>query len=190
MLRKLHNNDLTCHRHQGDTLKTRKPFIVTARIKDHDLAPFDRLRLEHFPTDRNFLRAHLTMFHRLPGEYEAQIQNDLAGVARNLHSFNAQISGLRHLGAGVAFSVESTNLHDVRATLKSRFLAWLGPQDLQKWQPHITVQNKSSKIKADALYRHLNEDFEPHPIEIEGLDLWEYLGGPWQHHSYAPFNCV
>ena len=48
-------------------LKTRQPLILTAQIPETFLARFDRLRQIHFPPDRNFLRAHLTMFHRLPG---------------------------------------------------------------------------------------------------------------------------
>jgi hypothetical protein len=50
---------------QDFALKTRLPLILTARIGDSDLQPLDLLRQRYFPPDRNFLRAHLTMFHRL-----------------------------------------------------------------------------------------------------------------------------
>jgi hypothetical protein len=169
-------------------LKTRRPLILTAHIADLDLAPFDHLRAAHFPPDRNFLRAHLTMFHRLPGEYERRIADDLAEVARESFTIKAEVSGLRHLGAGVAFSISSPDLLGIRTMLKARFSSWLGPQDLQTWQPHITVQNKASKTKADLLYQRLSNGFAPHSIEITGFDLWEYLGGPWQHLNSASFN--
>lgn len=171
-------------------MKTRHPLIVTARIADKDLEPFDRLRQAHFPPERNFLRAHLTMFHRLPGEYEARIINTLICVAQSTYDITAEVSGIRHLGAGVAYSIASPALQQVRAALKAEFVPWLGSQDMQTWQPHITVQNKASKSRADELYRTLNEVFQPQRIDITGLDLWRYLGGPWRHMSHVPFNCT
>lgn len=144
--------------------------------------------MAHFPPDRNFLHAHLTMFHRLPGEYEGKILDDLVILASRMNIFKAEITGLRHLGAGVAFLITSSELQDIRGTLKAKFISWLGSQDMQNWQPHITVQNKASKAKADALYRHLSNGFAPYLVEIDGLDLWEYLGGPWKHQGFAPFK--
>jgi 2'-5' RNA ligase len=120
------------------------------------------------------------MFHRLPGEYQARIVEKLVCAARGAKSMVAEVGGVRHLGAGVAFSIESPELQEMRALLKSEFVSWLGPQDMQKWQPHITVQNKSSKTRADELYGVLRQSFQNHSITITGLDLWEYLGGPWR----------
>ncbi|MBB1251648.1 2'-5' RNA ligase family protein [Rhizobium sp. G21] len=169
-------------------MKTRHPLILTARLKDEDLEPFDRLRRAHFPPDRNFLRAHLTMFHRLPGEYEAQIVDRLNRVIEAAQPVIAEVGGVRHLGAGVAFAIESPELESVRARLKSQFLSWLGPQYMQPWRPHITIQNKVERPKADALHRDLSTSFKPWHIEIVRLDLWAYLGGPWEHKALVP--CV
>jgi len=72
--------------------------------------------------------------------------------------------------------------------LRAEFVSWLGPQDMQKWQPHITIQNKVPKAKADHLYHELTQGFRAHDIEITGLDLWEYLGGPWRHSTFALFQ--
>ncbi|MBB6507405.1 2'-5' RNA ligase [Rhizobium soli] len=168
-------------------MKTLQPLILTARIAESDKAPFDLLRKTHFPPDRNFLGAHLTMFHRLPGEYTERIVEHLKRVAEAGSSIKAEVSGVRHLGAGVAFTIDSVALQDVRARLKEVFLPWLGPQDMQKWQPHITIQNKVSKDRADRLYQELRATFQPHTIEITGVDLWKYLDGPWQHETSAIF---
>lgn len=173
---------------QGYRLKTRHPLILTARIAEKDLEPFDRLRQAHFPLNRNFLRAHLTMFHRLPGEYTARIVDELTRAAKSVPSITAEVSGVRHLGAGVAFVIACTALEVIRGALKSAFVSWLGSQDMQTWQPHITIQNKVARDKADELHRDLQARFEPWPIEIVGLDLWAYLGGPWQHMAFAPFG--
>ncbi|MFD1747318.1 2'-5' RNA ligase family protein [Rhizobium helianthi] len=161
-------------------MKTRKPLILTACIAAEDLERFNRLRAAHFPPDGNVLPAHLTMFHRLPGEYEKRICNHLSEIAGRTNTIAADVDGLRHLGAGVAFSIASSDLHKVRATLRASFASWLGPQDVKTWQPHITIQNKSPKDKADALWRHLSEGFAAYSIRITGLQLWEYLGGPWK----------
>ncbi len=173
---------------QDTRLKTRQPLILTARIADAALEPFDQLRRAHFPPDRNLLRAHLTMFHRLPGEYGQAIGDALAEVAAQTGPFEATVSGVRHLGAGVAFSIESPELQAIRAQLKARFLPWLGPQDAQTWKPHITVQNKVERAVADSLFRQLSDGFAPQTLAIEGLDLWDYLGGPWGHRSFARFG--
>ncbi|THV12460.1 2'-5' RNA ligase family protein [Rhizobium rhizophilum] len=169
-------------------MKTLQPLILTARMSDRDLKPFDRLRQEHFPPDRNFLAAHLTMFHRLPGEYREKVVEHLIEVATGYAPITADVSGLRHLGAGVAFTIASPDLQDIHAGLRRAFMPWLGGQDMQKWQPHITVQNKVSKLAAATLHAELMEGFRPHTIEIIGLDLWRYLGGPWQHESFAMFG--
>lgn len=169
-------------------MKTRSPLIVTARIPEDDLEPFDHLRQAHFPRERNFLRAHLTMFHRLPGEYLDRVVEILMATAASRSTFQADVSGLRHLGAGVAFSITSPALSHLRDELKTGFGQWLGPQDRQKWQPHITIQNRVSKTEADSLYRRLSESFVPQPIRITGLELWRYLGGPWKAERVVPLG--
>jgi 2'-5' RNA ligase len=169
-------------------LKTRHPLILTARVAEKDIEPFDRLRQAHFPPDRNVLHAHLTMFHRLPVEHSGKIVEQLERVADGYNLVSAEVSGLRHLGAGVAYAVTSPPLQEIHAKLRTECLAWLGPQDRQRWHPHITIQNKVSKPKADALYDDLSQGFQPHPIEILGLDLWVYLGGPWRHSKFVPFG--
>jgi 2'-5' RNA ligase len=170
------------------TVKTLQPLILTARICDSDLKPFDRLRQEHFPPDRNGLAAHLTMFHRLPGEYREQVVGHLVEVAAGHTPITADVIGLRHLGAGVAYTIASPQLQDIHARLRGAFMPWLGGQDMQKWQPHITIQNKATKLAADTLHAALKEKFRPHTIEIIGLDLWRYLDGPWQHETSAMFG--
>jgi hypothetical protein len=166
-------------------LKARYPLIVTARAAEGDLEPFNVLRQKHFPPERNFLQAHLTMFHRLPGEYLDQVAEVLARVSTGTEEIVAEVSGVRHLGGGVAFTIVSLELHNVRAQLKTGFA--LGPQDMQKWQPHLTVQNKVSKAAADGLYGDLLATFRPTRLRLKGLDMWRYLNGPWQHVAAVPF---
>jgi 2'-5' RNA ligase len=162
--------------------------ILTARIAEHHLMPFDLLRQKHFPPERNFLRAHLTMFHRLPGEYVERIIETLRSAAKETRAISTRVSGVRHLGAGVAFAIESTELNTIRDRLRSDFVHWLGSQDIQTWRPHITIQNKASVTEANNLHRELAGNFHPRDITIVGLDLWRYLDGPWASEATVPFN--
>lgn len=176
-------------RHEGGTnrLKTRHPIILTARVAEHDLAPFDLLRQKHFPPERNFLQAHLTMFYRLPGEYVSKTVSVLWDATVGTSKISARVNGVRNLGAGVAFTIESPELNLIRETLRNQFVPWLGSQDMKTWQPHITIQNKASPEQASRLHRDLADRFQPHRISIVGLDLWKYLDGPWASEATIPF---
>lgn len=167
---------------------TPAPIIVTAHAAPGDVAYFEQLRREHFPPHRNFLNAHITMFHHLPG----RVFDDASSIAKEVVSqtvpFFAQITGVRHLGGGVAFEIRSPELETLRADLFTAFGSWPGPQDRQKFKPHITVQNKVEKAAADSLYDKLRGSFHPRLISILGVDLWDYLGGPWEHRAFLPFS--
>ena len=68
--------------------------------------------------------------------------------------------------------------------MSEHFYNKLIPQDRQRFKPHITVQNKVSSETSKALTAELSADFQPFLVTAVGLDLWEYIGGPWRH-SYA-----
>ena len=166
------------------------PLILTALVDPPDLQPFDDLRKRHFPLERNYLRAHITLFHKLPGEERRAIGTALGRMAGEIAAFSAMVDGLRHLGAGVCYTIDSADLRTLRAGLAKRFEPWLGPQDKQGWRPHITVQNKVAKSQADALLAELQPGFQPTRITITGLELWAYKGGPWEHVSTYPFTAT
>ena len=155
------------------------PIIVTALIGDPDFAYLDNLRREHFPPERNHLRAHLTMFHHLPPSCEAELLQLLKDEARGNDPV-ARLSGLINLGGGVAFRVESPDLEDIRARIAERFAPLLMPQDRNAWRAHVTVQNKVKAPEARALLDQLSGDFQPRPLKLSGLAAWYYRGGPWE----------
>jgi 2'-5' RNA ligase len=155
------------------------PIIVSALIGEPDFNWLDGLRREHFPPERNYLRAHLTLFHHLPPSVEAELCNLLKDLARGPPP-SARISGLMNLGRGVAFRVESDDLADIRALIAARFESMLVPQDRSPWRPHVTVQNKVAPETARALLKTLEADFRPRPLAVEGLAAWWYRSGPWE----------
>ncbi|PWS26639.1 phosphoesterase HXTX [Pedobacter yonginense] len=157
--------------------------ILTAKLDQNAQLFFNGLRKEHFPVERNFLDAHLTLFHKLP-----HIPNIEEVVESITHSkFNAVVERLQSTGRGVAYFIQSNELSALRHQLVKAFQEHLSPQDLQGFRPHITIQNKVSPEEAKALLNELNQTFKPFEISIEGLDLWHYLDGPWQHYRSFPF---
>ena len=166
------------------------PIIMTAHVDADQMQRFDALRNRHFPPGRNFLRAHITLFHRLPGERLDKLRDALEDVASALPRQDAKVTGLQHLGGGVAYVLACPALELVRARLVQHFDEWLVPQDRQPWRPHITVQNKVTKAQADALFESLQAKFQPERLAIIGLDLWHYKGGPWEHEATVLFSAT
>lgn len=155
------------------------PIVVTALLGAQDQAWFDRQRDAHFPAERNFLRAHLTMFHHLPPSLKAEVREQLAVAAREGRPA-ARIGDLMSLGRGVAYRIDSAELAAVRETLADRWAPLLTPQDASAWRPHVTIQNKVEPVVAKALLTELQTDFRPRPVEIVGYATWWYRGGPWE----------
>lgn len=153
--------------------------IVTAALGKEDFAWLDAQRKAHFPADRNFLAAHLTMFHALPPSAEEEAGRVLAREAAASPP-RATIAGLMNLGRGVAYRVVSDELEAVRRSIASQFHGVLSAQDGQGWRPHVTIQNKAEPRAARALLAELERDFRPRPLKIAGLELHRYLGGPWE----------
>lgn len=153
--------------------------IVTAMLGARDLSRLDGLRRTHFPPERNFLTAHLTMFHALPPSLEGEVRALLAQLAASHRPPFATLSEVMSLGRGVAFRVRSDELEALRHLIAEHFHGALTAQDSQGWRPHITIQNKVEPKVAKALKAHLEASFEPRPLEIAGLALHRYMDGPW-----------
>ncbi|WP_262271982.1 2'-5' RNA ligase family protein [Microvirga yunnanensis] len=156
------------------------PLILTLRLDEHSFAFFDAQRRRYFPPDRNFIPAHLTLFHALPGEHRPAIQRDIERTIAGREPFPLAVTGLRPLGRGVAYTLQSPELAHLRRALALTWNDWLKPQDRQNHQPHVTVQNKVDPVQARALLEDLSERFQPFQAEAIGLDLWWYRGGPWE----------
>jgi 2'-5' RNA ligase len=164
-----------------------KTLIVTLLLNEEADEYFTNLRNQHFPAAINYLRAHLTLFHKLPDEdyvYET-IENLSCKQAR----FLMEVAAVRSIGNGVAFKMESPTLMALHASLQSEFKLLLIPQDQQRLWPHITIQNKVPPAQANALALTMNESFKPFYVTAEGFAVWAYLDGPWslrQKYLFPP----
>jgi hypothetical protein len=163
------------------------PLILTLALDERSFAFFDERRKRHFPPERNHLSAHLTLFHRLPHEHEPTILDMLARTAAVQPPIPLDVTGLRCLGRGVAYTLSSSVLSRLRHELAKSWALWLTLQDRQKHQPHVTVQNKVEPAEARELLSRLTADFKPFRATGTGLDLWRYRGGPWDKARSFPF---
>jgi hypothetical protein len=159
--------------------------IVSAELAPADFAWLDQLRRAYYPSDRNQLPAHLTMFHSLPPSAEGEARRTLARLASNPPP-RARVEGLMDLGGGVALRIVSPELDAIRRDLAADFRGLLNLQDSGGWRSHVTIQNKVPPKEARALLARLGSEFRPRPLRIAGLGLHRYLGGPWEGlASYA-----
>ena len=164
-----------------------RALILTLGLDAPSFGRLDALRRAHFPPGRNQLRAHLTLFHHLPGDRRAEVADALAAAA-DRPPLALTVAGVRSLGRGVALEVASPELLQVRADLAARFRPHLTPQDAQGFRPHVTVQNKVSPEAARALKAELEAGFVPWEARGESLRLHRYLGGPWGDEGEWPFR--
>lgn len=161
------------------------PLILTLRLDEASFLFFDTLRQRHFPPERNFLKAHLTLFHHLPDT--AATRTIVSDSAAGTHPMTLEITGLMKLGNGVAYRVACPMLQQFHRHLQQLFSEVLIPQDRQPLRPHITIQNKVAAAAAASLYQELAPSFVPFTTQGLGADLWAYEMGPWRWLQYFPF---
>lgn len=158
-----------------------QPLILTLKLDNLTFGLFDDLRQAHFPASRNIVPAHVTLFHALPGEQEPAIRRDLAEVTAAYHTLSLSFADVQFLGRGVAIKLQAPELLDLRHQLADRWQQWLSAQDEQPYRPHITIQNKVAPETARRLFVELDRNWKSLEGTGEGLVLWRYLAGPWEH---------
>ena len=156
------------------------PLVLTLKLDPIAFERLNLLRQQHFPAKRNFLPAHVTLFHALPGDQESAIRQTLQTLCRQTSKLSVRFPTLRSLGRGVAIAIESPKLIEVRNQLAQGWSSELSAQDRQGYRPHVTIQNKVTSDEARCLYEQLSQTWQPIEGSGEGLLLWHYRGGPWE----------
>lgn len=164
------------------------PLILTLTLDAAAQTYFNALRRQYFPPKINYLAAHLTLFHHLPGAEREAVSEQLRTVCRAQRPLSLQVTGLRSLGRGVAFTLENAELRALHRQLQAAFAPHLTPQDQQARQPHVTIQNKVAPAVAQQLLTSLQADFTPFGAVGMGLHLWAYRNGPWEGVAEFPFG--
>ncbi|MEP7221986.1 MAG: 2'-5' RNA ligase family protein [Novosphingobium sp.] len=163
------------------------PLIITAELPA-DLAHWaDSLRREHYPPERNQLKAHVTLFHAMAPSLMGELKTLLAALAGECAPPPARLSGLLPLGGGTALAIDCPAMLAIREDIASHFHGALTSQDSHAPRLHITVQNKVSPQEAKALQRELSAQLDGahgiglgYPFRFAGLALHHYRGGPWE----------
>ncbi|MGI4834604.1 MAG: 2'-5' RNA ligase family protein [Janthinobacterium lividum] len=165
------------------------PLILTLTLDDASQAFFDEQRRRYFPPSRNYLGAHLTLFHALPGDQEAAIAAYLSEEAARQTPLELAVASVKFMGRGVMYSLDCPPLGALHRRWQRHWqpLA-LTAQDQQGLHPHITVQNKVDPAEARTLHAELAAGFEPWAALGTGLALWAYRGGPWEARQQWPFG--
>lgn len=155
------------------------PLIVTAELPPDLYSWATQLRTEHFPPERNYLKAHVTLFHALPPMVEGEARDLLARLAKSA-PVPARLEGLVSLGRGTALKLASPAMLELRDEIADHFRGMLTEQDKHRPRLHITVQNKVPPDEAKALQGQLAPRITPQDFAFRGLELHAYLGGPWE----------
>lgn len=163
------------------------PLILTLKLEPTAFEMLDALRRAHFPPERNFIPAHITLFHALPGGRHDAIASAARDICRATPAPWLSLPAPRFLGRGVAIEVSAPELLRLRARLAAEWAPWLGAQDRQGYRPHVTIQNKVAPAQARQLYNDLAARWAPLEARGVALLLWHYLGGPWQLAGEFPF---
>ncbi|HEY9736191.1 MAG TPA: 2'-5' RNA ligase family protein [Trichocoleus sp.] len=156
------------------------PLVLTLKLDASTFEQLNDLRQKHFPPERNFLPAHVTLFHALPGDHIDEIRQTLQYVCAHALALPLALPELRFLGNGVAIEVHCPELMPIRQMLSEHWHPWLTNQDRRSLRPHVTIQNKVTSQEARALYNQMLETWQPLAGQGEGLLLWHYQGGPWE----------
>ncbi len=165
----------------GEGSSAPAPLILTAKLPDDLHRWATRLREAHFPPERNYLEAHVTLFHALPPSCESEVRDCCAQLARDQAPLPAQLLGIMKLGKGTALKLESEGMIALWEDLRDRFHGLLTPQDEHRPRLHVTIQNKVSLEEAKALQAELGPQVSPRHFAFSGLALHAYRGGPWDH---------
>ena len=83
------------------------PFIVTAELPRDILSWADGLRRAHFPPERNYLQAHVTLFHAFAPSLQTELASLLSRLAAEHAPVPVRVTGLMNLGRGTAIALES-----------------------------------------------------------------------------------
>lgn len=164
------------------------PFVLTLEMDGESFARLDALRRRFFPPERNFIPAHLTLFHQLPGDRAREIKALLKQAAEKEPPIPLEVSEVKGLERGVAVFLRSARLGALRDSLAAEWWPWLTGQDKSGFRPHVTIQNKVDPAEARRTEQAVAVELRLRSVTGTGLHLWRYLGGPWEHVQLFRFR--
>ena len=156
------------------------PFIVTAELPPDVLAWADGLRRRHYLPERNWLKAHVTLFHAFAPSLRDELHGMLGGIAAEFAPAAARIDRLMDLGSGTALAIHSPAMLAIRQRIADHFHGALTAQDGHQPRLHITIQNKVTSQAAQTLQAALGPDLASRSFRFKGLGLHRYRNPHWE----------
>ena len=156
------------------------PFIVTAELPVDIFAWANGLRSQHFPPERNWLKAHVTLFHAFAPSLRDELPRFLTRTAAEFAPPAAKLAGLMDLGGGTALAIHSPAMLALRKRIAEHFWEMLTKQDQGGKRLHITVQNKVPRAAALALQAELGPRLAARSFVFTGLGLHRYCDPHWE----------
>lgn len=156
------------------------PFVLTLELDGESFSRFEALRRRYYAPQRNFVPAHLTLFHALPGERSREIQALLKAASESETAIDLPSAEAKAMQRGAAIVFRAPRLLALRARLADEWEPWLDEQDLAGFAPHITIQANVSEAEAQKTLAAVRADIPTIRARGVGLHLWRYRGGPWE----------
>ncbi|GAB6855628.1 2'-5' RNA ligase family protein [Asaia astilbis] len=162
------------------------PLILTLELAPEDQGWAQRQRDLYFPPERNIVPAHITLFHAM----NAIDRDDVLTVMKQRRPAPlVRIEAPYLLGRGVAYRIFSPDGAKIREAIRQLIPnERLTKQDQAPWRPHLTVQNKVTPEQARDLHARLSTEPAREESRAAALNLWRYLGGPWERLERVPFT--
>jgi 2'-5' RNA ligase len=166
-----------------------QPLVVTLRLDSATEKLLTGLRTKYFPAQRNYLSAHITLFHALPADsLSKSVSPLLSSVTSQSSPFTVGLKAPFPLGGrghmkGVGINIASHKLRKLHAEfldgLKKEGVI-LTEQDSRELRPHVTLQNKVGNDEAERTLQALKSEFTEGTAKAEGIVVWRYeKGGEW-----------
>lgn len=165
------------------------PLILTAELPPEFRRRFTDLRATHYPRERNYLEAHVTLFHALPAHCEEELRRFLARLAGEIPPVAGRMEGVMSLGGGgTAIRLSSPDMLALRDAIADHFRGLLTMQDQHRPRLHVTIQNKVTAAEARVLRSMLEPLAPAQDFAFPGFALHAYRGGPWEMRRRFAFR--
>lgn len=163
------------------------PLLVVAELPPDLFAWADALRRAHYPSERNRMGAHVTLFHGLPPSADTAVLGVLADLA-SLSPPDAAITGLMDLGRGTALAVDSPGMVALHGEMAERLHGLIQQKDARELRLHVTIQNKVAPAEARALRAALAPSLARRSFRFRGFGLYGWTGEIWRQVRLFPFR--
>lgn len=135
----------------------RNPLVLTLTLDKSSQHFLTSLRSKYFPKHRNFLNAHVTLFHAIPPHRRSEFEQELSSLANSVAPWDVFIGDPKKMGKkGVMVTVRDRPARSTEEVHR-RLLQFLQDgvkEDKDKLteqdskhggRPHVTILNKAEK---------------------------------------------